>query len=102
LSDVVNVEEIIKSGLLDNEDIVKKLLEFLPEGSNLTVENLRENLNSAQFKEAVRNFNQALRSGELASIAISFGLDASSLGPNSTIEDFLLAIQKSSKEEEKK
>jgi hypothetical protein len=30
LSDIVNVEEILKTGLLDNEEVVKKLLEFLP------------------------------------------------------------------------
>jgi len=100
LSDVVNSEEILKSGILDNEEIVKKLVEFLPEGQ-VTAENLKENLNSPQFKEAIRNFNQALRSGELATIAVSFGLDASSIGPNSSIEDFLLAIQKQSKDEKK-
>jgi 26S proteasome regulatory subunit N13 len=102
LTDVVNVEEIIKSGILDNEEIVKKLAEYLPEGGPVTFENLKENLNSPQFKEAVRLFNQALKSGELATIAMSFGLDASAMGPNSTIEDFLQAIQKQQKDEEKK
>jgi hypothetical protein len=96
LMDVVNVEEILKSGLLENEEIVKKLVEFLPEG-HVNAENLKDNLNSSQFKEAVRNFNQALRSGELSTIVQSFGLDASNIGPNSTIEDFLLAVQKSAK-----
>lgn len=67
--DVVNVEEILKSGILDNEEIVKKLVEFLPEG-HVNAQNLRDNLNSSQFKEAVRNFNQALRSGELSTIGI--------------------------------
>jgi len=96
LMDVVNVEEILKSGLLDNPEIVKKLVEFLPEG-HVNAENLKDNLNSSQFKEAVRNFNQALRSGELSTIVQSFGLDASNIGPNSTIEDFLLAVQKDAK-----
>jgi len=96
LMDVVNVEEMLKSGLLDNEEIVKKLVEFLPEGQ-VNAENLRDNLNSSQFKEAVRNFNQALRSGELSTIVQSFGLDASNIGPNSSIEDFLHAIQKDAK-----
>jgi hypothetical protein len=96
LMDVVNVEEILKSGLLENDDIVKKLVEFLPEG-HVNAENLKDNLNSSQFKEAVRNFNQALRSGELSTIVQSFGLDASNIGPNSTIEDFLLALQKDAK-----
>jgi len=96
LMDVVNIEEIVKSGILENEEIVKKLVEFIPPESNhITAENLKDNLNSNQFKEAVRNFNQALKSGELSSIAMSFGLDASGIGPNSTIEDFLQAIQKS-------
>jgi len=99
LMDIVNVDEIIKSGLLDNEEIVKKLVEYLPEGSNITKENIKDNLNSNQFKEAVRNFHIALKSGELATIAMSFGLDASSIGPNSTIEDFLLAIQKKANKE---
>jgi hypothetical protein len=99
LSDVVNVDEIAKSGILDNEEIVKKLAEFLPEGP-VTAENLKDNVNSNQFKEAVRNFNQALRSGELATIALSFGLDASSIGPNSGIEDFLAAVQKQGKKED--
>lgn len=100
LSDVVNTEEILKSGILENQEIVKKLVEFLPEGQ-ITAENLKDNINSPQFKEAVRNFNQALRSGELSAIAISFGLDASQIGPNSSIEDFLLAIQKQAKDEKK-
>jgi len=47
-------------------------------------------------------FNQALRTGQLAGIMSSFGLDPSSIGPNSTIEDFLRAIQKKAKEEQAK
>jgi len=111
LVDVVNVEEIIKTpGFIikearcfNNEEIVKKLVEFLPEGGPVNAENIKENLNSNQFKEAVRMFNQALRSGNMVEFFLSFGLDASQIGPTPTIEDFLLAIQKqATKEKESK
>jgi len=101
LMDVINVDEIVKSGILGNDDMVKVLAEFLPEGP-VNGSNIREHLYSNQFKEAVRNFNQALRSGELSTIAMSFGLDASNIGPNSSIEDFLMAIQKKGNEEKGK
>jgi len=99
LTDVVNVDEIVKSGLFENEQVVNKLAEFLPEG-HVTAENMKENINSIQFKQAVRLFNEALRSGELATIMTSFGLESSSIGPNSTIEDFLMAIQRQAKKED--
>lgn len=60
---------------------------------------MKDNLRSPQFQQAVSLFNAALRSGDLAGIVASFGLDASSIGPNGTIEDFLLAIQKQAKKE---
>jgi len=100
LSDIVDADNLINSGLFDNPAVVAKLAEFLPEGP-VTAENLKENIRSPQFQQAVSLFNQALRSGQMASIMMSFGLDASSIGPNATIEDFLLAIQKKAKEEKK-
>ena len=105
LTDVCNGDEIVKSGLFEHEDVVKKLAEFLPEGP-VTAENMKDNVRSPQFQQAVALFNAALRSGDLAGIMASFGLDPSSVGPNGTIEDFLLAIQKQAKqpptEDEKK
>uniref|UniRef100_A0A6B2L7N2 Uncharacterized protein n=1 Tax=Arcella intermedia TaxID=1963864 RepID=A0A6B2L7N2_9EUKA len=101
LKDVVNVDEIIASGLFDNPQVVAKLVEFLPEGQ-VTAANLKENLRSPQFGQAVAMFNQALRTGQLKGIMASFGLDTSSIGPNATIEDFLKAIQTKAKEDQKK
>jgi len=102
LSDILNIEEVIKSGLLDNDKVLEKLAEYLPEGESVNMENLRENLNSNQFKEAIRTFNAALQGGELKNIASSFGLDASTLGANAKVEDFLIAVQnKVNKENEK-
>jgi hypothetical protein len=85
---------LVSSGLFDNDEVVKKLAEFLPEGTPVTAENMKENVNSPQFKQAISMFNEALRSGELATIMSSFGLEARDIGPNATIEDFLKAIQK--------
>jgi len=96
LKDIINVDEILASGLFDRPEVVAKLAEFLPEGQ-VNAENLRENIRSPQFQQAVSMFNQALRTGQLAGIMSSFGLDPSSVGPNSTIEDFLRAIQKKSR-----
>jgi len=99
LQDIVNPEEIVNSGLFENEALVTQLAEFLPPG-HVTRENMHENIRSAQFQQAVSLFNQALRSGEMATIMTSFGLDATQLGPNPTIEDFLLAVQKQAKKEQ--
>jgi hypothetical protein len=102
LKDIINVDEIISSGLFDRPEVVAKLVEFLPEGQQVTAENLRENIRSPQFQQAVSMFNQALRTGQLTGIMSSFGLDPSSVGPNATIEDFLKAIQRKAKEESEK
>jgi len=101
LKDIINVDEILASGLFDRPEVVAKLAEYLPEGQ-VNAENLRENIRSPQFQQAVSMFNQALRTGQLAGIMSSFGLDPSSLGPHSTIEDFLRAIQKKVESEKEK
>jgi len=101
LKDIINVDEILASGLFERPEVVDKLAEYLPEGQ-INAQNLRENIRSPQFQQAVSMFNQALRTGQLAGIMSSFGLDPSSIGPNSTIEDFLRAIQKKAKEEKEK
>jgi len=101
LKDIINVDEIIASGLFDRPEVVAKLAEYLPEGQ-VNAENLKGNIRSPQFQQAVSMFNQALRTGQLAGIMSSFGLDASSMGPNSTIEDFLRAIQKKVESEKEK
>jgi len=100
LKDIINVDEILNSGLFDSPEIVAKLAEFLPEGP-VSAENLKENIRSPQFSQAVSMFNQALRSGQMSAIISSFGLDPSSVGPNATIEDFLRVIQKKAKEDAK-
>jgi len=101
LKDIINVDEILASGLFERPEVIAKLVEYLPEGQ-VNAQNLRENIRSPQFQQAVSMFNQALRTGQLAGIMSSFGLNSSSIGPNSTIEDFLRAIQKKAQEEKAK
>jgi len=101
LKEIINADEILASGLFDQPEVVAKLAEYLPQGQ-VTAQNLKENIRSPQFQQAVAMFNQALRTGQLAGIMSSFGLDPSSIGPNSSIEDFLRAIQKKAKEEQAK
>jgi len=98
LKDIVNVEEILSSGLFDSPEVVARLAEFLPEGQ-VSAESVRENVRSPQFSQAVAMFNQALRTGQMTGIVSSFGLDPSTVGPNATIEDFLRAVQKKVKED---
>jgi len=100
LKDIVNVDEILNSGLFDSPEVVAKLAEFLPEGQ-VTAANMKDNIRSPQFSQAVSMFNQALRTGQMTGIMSSFGLDPSTVGPNATIEDFLRAIQKKAKEDTK-
>eukprot|EP01126_Amoeba_proteus_P006263 TRINITY_DN12189_c0_g1_i1.p1 TRINITY_DN12189_c0_g1~~TRINITY_DN12189_c0_g1_i1.p1 ORF type:complete len:259 (-),score=67.10 TRINITY_DN12189_c0_g1_i1:72-848(-) len=99
LQDVVDVEHIINSGLLDDPEVVKKLVEFLPEGTEITAQNLKDNVNSPQFKQAIASFNEALRSGEMQSVMMLFGLDTASVGPNPTLEHFLMAVQRQAEKE---
>jgi len=80
---------------------VRKLAEYLPEGTPVTAENMKDNVNSPQFKQAISMFNEALRSGELATVMSSFGLESKDIGPHSTIEDFLKAIQKQAQDQKK-
>jgi len=102
LTDIVNVEEIIKSGIFNNSEVVAKLAEYLPEGGPITTDTLQNHVMSPQFKQAISMFNQALRTGQLVGIMSSFGLDTSSVGQTATVEDFLRAIQKKAKEESAK
>jgi len=101
LNDIINPDDVVASGLFEHPDVVQKLAEFLPQGP-VTAQNMKEHVRSAQFQQAVTLFNQALRSGEMATIMTNFGIDASTIGPNATIEDFLLAVQKQVKKDQEK
>jgi 26S proteasome regulatory subunit N13 len=126
LDDVLNVDEIVASGVLNDAEVQRHLLSFLSEHDQqratqpghtpITV--LIETLRSPQFAQAVRVFHQAIQSGEhggpqgqMASLLRSFGLDPSKLPAESStsattanvsaLEAFLRAIQQLQQAEKK-
>jgi len=101
LNDIINPDDVVASGLFDHPDVVQKLAEFLPEGP-VNAQNIKDHVRSPQFQQAVSLFNSALRSGEMVTIMTNFGIDASSIGPNPTIEDFLVAVQKQVRKDQEK
>jgi len=123
LNDVVNVDDVIKSGVLKSEDVQLRLLQFLPpeerqqqqqqQNNNNIVNNeesLIQALRSPQFRQAVVSFGHALQqgqhggiTGQFSNLLKSFGFDSSGLtnqeqvektGDLSAIEAFLFAVQK--------
>jgi hypothetical protein len=116
LNDVLNVNEIVASGVLNDPEVQQRLLAFLPEpdrqratqSGHAPLEVLIETLRSPQFIQAVRMFHHAINSGQyggpqgqMAALLRSFGLDPSKLPPEhssstanvSALEAFLRAIQ---------
>eukprot|EP01125_Pyxidicula_operculata_P012671 TRINITY_DN4172_c0_g1_i1.p1 TRINITY_DN4172_c0_g1~~TRINITY_DN4172_c0_g1_i1.p1 ORF type:complete len:346 (-),score=80.37 TRINITY_DN4172_c0_g1_i1:328-1365(-) len=94
LKDVLEPESVINTGVFKSDSVVDSLSEHLPKSNESSTDNLFQNMRSAQYHQAVSMFNQALRSGQMYTVLAMFGLDPSSAGPHSTVEDFLMAIQK--------
>jgi len=107
LNKVVDPNEIIESGILDQLDVQTMLLPFLPENEQDNTANLVATIRSPQFRQAVDMFNAAIHDGQLSELMSSFGLDPSSVDPNGGTLEFLKAIMqlvkaKQSQEKEKK
>lgn len=97
----MNTQNIIETGILNNEEVVKELQKHLPENEeNSALDTLR----SPQFKQAVSAFNDAIKSGYLSELLVTFGLEMPSQQENApNIEKFLRALQeKVDKEKGKK
>eukprot|EP00029_Vermamoeba_vermiformis_P006601 TRINITY_DN2635_c0_g1_i1.p2 TRINITY_DN2635_c0_g1~~TRINITY_DN2635_c0_g1_i1.p2 ORF type:complete len:277 (-),score=130.51 TRINITY_DN2635_c0_g1_i1:73-903(-) len=121
LSDVLAVDEIVKTGVLADPAVQEQLLQFLapeersdPSRSNEQV--LASVLRSPQFRQAVTSFAVALKQGmhggpqgQLANLLRSFGLnpdvlsaDQASGGNVSAVEAFLRALQQQMDKKESK
>lgn len=121
LSDVLAVDEIVKTGVLSDPAVQEQLLQFLapeersdPSRSNEQV--LASVLRSPQFRQAVTSFAVALKQGmhggpqgQLANLLRSFGLnpdalsaDQASGGNVSAVEAFLRALQQQMDKKESK
>jgi|AntRauTorckE5430_2_1112549.scaffolds.fasta_scaffold00246_8 hypothetical protein len=59
LSEVVTPENILESGILDNEQVKAKLIELLPDDQR-SEEHLMENLRSPQVKQCLKSLSAAL------------------------------------------
>jgi len=91
--DVLDCDELAKSGVFNDQEIIDKVKEYLPEENNTSPVSFRDNVQSAQFKQALEVFQHALRSGELAGVLLSLGMDPSVAGPNTSTEEFFIAFQ---------
>jgi len=101
LSDIIDTDEIAKSGVFEDPEVLNRLKAFLPEENNSTPQTFQDNVRSSQFKQAMRVFTQALKqSQDMAGVLLSLGLDPNLAGPNTTIEEFLLALEKRIKEKQ--
>mmetsp|Transcript_18457 Transcript_18457/g.26947 ORF Transcript_18457/g.26947 Transcript_18457/m.26947 type:complete len:431 (+) Transcript_18457:64-1356(+) len=67
LSEVVTPENVIESGILNDESVKAKLIELLPEGQR-TEERLMENLRSPQVKQCLKSLTAALCDDEGGSL----------------------------------
>eukprot|EP00049_Salpingoeca_infusionum_P001235 m.46464 g.46464 ORF g.46464 m.46464 type:complete len:337 (-) comp10927_c0_seq2:1329-2339(-) len=78
LTDIL--EPAVVEALLTDDDTVERLLQFLPDGSNLSREDLLANVRSPQYAQALASFSAALQSGELspAMLQLNAASDATS------------------------
>lgn len=97
----MNTQNIIASGILNDEKIVNELQKHLPEGE---VNSSLDTLRSPQFKQAVSALSDAIRSGQLNEMLATFELEMPTQGnASSNLEKFLYALQeKVNKERGKK
>jgi hypothetical protein len=103
LNDVFSAEELLGSGLLDDEATVEALLPLLPE-SQQTREGLIENLQSPQFQQALFSLSQALSEGSnVQSIFSNFSLSLqdgmAELNRGDGVSAFLTAITRAARRE---
>lgn len=72
LTDVLGREQL--DSLLGEEDFVSAMLPLLPEGEQ-SLEGLKANISSPQFKEALASFTAVLSSEDAAAVMGQFGVD---------------------------
>jgi 26S proteasome regulatory subunit N13 len=99
LYDLIDSETLIP--LLSNKDVQEKLRVYLPEGNLIfsTEKELRDSIQSPQFRQIVNAFSTALQSGELGPILIQSGFpdDVTKAASQGDLHAFAKAIEKHSK-----
>jgi len=95
LQAVLNADEIVETGILNEEDVQKQLMELLPEGQQ-TPEELYSLIHGPQFQQALGALSSALQNGNFQDVTASFGIDpapgTAALAQGNGIEAFLQAL----------
>ena len=94
LTDILTADDV--APLLEDSDVVNRLLPHLPEGQQ-NLEELRRTIRSPQFRSTLRTLTSALLSDNYNTVMANFGLDPASgsdaLAQGNPILAFLQAIQ---------
>ncbi|CAM4757449.1 unnamed protein product [Rotaria magnacalcarata] len=96
LYDIMTTENLIP--ILSNKDVQESLRAHLPEGSTITgsEKELRDSIQSPQFRQAVGSFSVALQTGQLGPVLAQFGLpdEAITAANEGDIQAFAQAMEK--------
>ncbi|CAF4511793.1 unnamed protein product [Rotaria socialis] len=96
LYDIMTTENLIP--ILSNKDVQESLRAHLPEGSTITgsEKELRDSIQSPQFRQAVGTFSVALQTGQLGPVLAQFGLpdEAITAANEGDIQAFAQAMEK--------
>ncbi len=95
LTEVVNADEVLRSGMLRDPAVQEQLVPLLAEGQQ-TPEQLEAIMRSPQLRSTLASLTGALQTDNFNSIMSNFGLDASrgmeALAAGNNIEAFLQAL----------
>ena len=92
--DVATGDAVDASGVLNDQSVVERLLQHLPE-SQRNVDELKTLIRAPQFRQALSQLTSALLTPEnYASILANFGLEAAPLSGGDPVQSFLDAITK--------
>eukprot|EP00617_Octactis_speculum_P019318 CAMPEP_0185768174 /NCGR_PEP_ID=MMETSP1174-20130828/48038_1 /TAXON_ID=35687 /ORGANISM="Dictyocha speculum, Strain CCMP1381" /LENGTH=382 /DNA_ID=CAMNT_0028452753 /DNA_START=57 /DNA_END=1205 /DNA_ORIENTATION=+ len=96
LQEIATSDEIMRTGILEDEAIQQRLIALLPEGLQTPGE-LHASIHSPQFQQTLTALTSALGSEQYNSIFANFGLDASAgaeaLNRGDVIEAFIAALE---------
>ncbi|CAF1029896.1 unnamed protein product [Rotaria sp. Silwood1] len=96
LYDIMTAENLIP--ILSNKDVQETLRSHLPEGSTVSgsEKELRESIQSPQFRQAVGTFSVALQTGQLGPVLAQFGLpeEAITAANQGDVQAFAQAMEK--------
>lgn len=96
LYDIMTTENLIP--ILGNKDVQESLRAHLPDGSTLPAseKELRDSIQSPQFRQAVSTFSVALQSGQLGPVLAQFGLpeEAITAANQGDLQTFAQAMEK--------